>query len=86
LLGTPSDIKWPGVSMLKHWKPVFPSWDGVQLVDVLSQIGVEGIDLLAQMLKYPPWHRISCTDGKQLFCLFYFTLLRFCEMEVNEVW
>ncbi|KAF9383211.1 Cyclin-dependent kinase catalytic subunit [Podila verticillata] len=63
LLGTPSDIKWPGVSMLKHWKPVFPSWDGIQLGEVFPQIGVEGIDLLIQMLKYPPCHRISCTDA-----------------------
>lgn len=76
LLGTPSDIKWPGVSMLKHWKPVFPSWDGIQLGEVFPQIGVEGNDLLIQMLKYPPCHRISCTDGKWLlFVLLYLASL-----------
>ncbi|KAF9304001.1 Cyclin-dependent kinase 2 [Mortierella antarctica] len=63
MLGTPSDLKWPGVSLLKHWKSVFPSWDGVQLREAVPQMGDEGIDLLTQMLKYSPQHRISCTDA-----------------------
>ncbi|KAG0336218.1 Cyclin-dependent kinase 2 [Podila horticola] len=63
MLGTPSDLKWPGVTLLKHWKSVFPFWDDVKLHKVVPQIGAEGLDLLTQMLKYSPQHRISCTDA-----------------------
>ncbi|KAG0018461.1 Cyclin-dependent kinase 3 [Podila clonocystis] len=63
MLGTPSDLKWPGVTLLEHWKPAFPSWNGVQLREVVPKVGAEGIDLLTQMLQYSPQDRISCTDA-----------------------
>lgn len=81
MLGTPSDLKWPGVTLLKHWKSVFPSWDDVKLHKVVPQIGAEGLDLLTQMLKYSPQHRISCTDGNDYFLV---CLLCVCGSEAIE--
>ncbi|KAG0238278.1 Cyclin-dependent kinase catalytic subunit, partial [Mortierella sp. GBA43] len=59
LRGTPTEDTWPGVTSLKDWKPVFPSWHRQPLEKTLPTLCPEGIDLLDKMIEYDPARRIS---------------------------
>ncbi|KAF9355615.1 Cyclin-dependent kinase catalytic subunit [Mortierella sp. NVP85] len=63
LRGTPNEDIWPGVTLLKDWKPVFPVWHRQPLEKTLPTLCPEGIDLLDQMIEFDPARRISAKRG-----------------------
>ncbi|KAK0406770.1 hypothetical protein QR680_018793 [Steinernema hermaphroditum] len=61
VLGTPNEMMWPGISMLRDFKPSFPHWNGNKLNEVMNKyLNVQGLDLLQRMFIYYPVERISC--------------------------
>ncbi|KAG0347347.1 Cyclin-dependent kinase 3 [Podila humilis] len=63
VLGTPTEVTWPHVSILKHWKEEFPCWNNVKLEECVPRLGPLGIHLLSQMLTYTPSNRISAKNS-----------------------
>jgi len=59
ILGTPNDSIWPGVTELPEYKSTFPFWKAQPLKKYVPNLEDVGLDLLAQMLLYPPGKRIS---------------------------
>ena len=62
LLGTPSEVQWPGVTRLRDWHE-FPQWKPQDLAKVIPQLDEDGIDLMAKMLVYDPAKRIHATEA-----------------------
>lgn len=65
-LGTPDDSVWKGIDGLPDFKKTFPKWKrkGLEAIEGVQQaLGVDGVDLLEQMLKYAPCERMSCRRG-----------------------
>ncbi|XP_073154577.1 cell division control protein 2 homolog C [Henckelia pumila] len=58
LLGTPTEIQWPGVRSLRDWH-VYPQWEPQNLTRAVPSLGPDGVDLLSKMLTYDPAERIS---------------------------
>eukprot|EP00999_Lentomonas_sp_LEN2_P002888 NODE_752_length_1220_cov_100.943275_g712_i0.p1 GENE.NODE_752_length_1220_cov_100.943275_g712_i0~~NODE_752_length_1220_cov_100.943275_g712_i0.p1 ORF type:complete len:308 (-),score=77.00 NODE_752_length_1220_cov_100.943275_g712_i0:192-1115(-) len=65
LMGTPSEIDWPGVSKLKDYKAQFPQWKPQNLRVALPHLDAQGIDLLEKMLQCDPRRRISAAEAMQ---------------------
>jgi len=65
LLGTPTEMTWPGVSALPDYKPAFPQWKGTGISSHCTQLEREGIDLLSKMLMYEPHSRIIARTAMQ---------------------
>jgi len=63
ILGTPSEAQWPGVSQLPFYRENFPVWKGVDFLQYLPRLGVQGRDLLLKMLAYDPAKRISAREA-----------------------
>lgn len=63
LLGTPTEITWPGVSQLSEYKKDFPYYPQQELSQLLPMIDRHGIDLLQRFLMYQPNHRIPAKDA-----------------------
>lgn len=63
VLGTPTDSTFPGVSLLKDFKPSFPRWAGNGLNELVPGIDPVALDLLGQMLVYDKTKRISASDA-----------------------
>jgi len=64
--GTPTEELWPGVSLFKDFKPTFPQWRPVNLIEAVPAINTldaPGLDLLKRMLVYEPSKRISARDA-----------------------
>ena len=59
VLGTPNSEIWNGVEELPDYNPLFPVWKGFKLERCVPGIGDDGLDLLSQMLVYPPHLRLS---------------------------
>jgi len=59
IMGTPNETIWPGVSELKDYKTTFPMWKPQPLKKYVPNLDDLGLDLLMQMLVYPPGKRIS---------------------------
>ena len=66
ILGTPDEEDWPGVTSLPDYKSTFPQWSATPLRKTVSHMDHNGLDLLAQMLKYDPAQRISGESGPGL--------------------
>eukprot|EP01041_Mallomonas_annulata_P000282 gene282-508_t len=59
-LGTPDELKFPGISDLPDWKADFPIYDSpADLKHLAPALGDLGIDLLQKMLNYDPAQRIT---------------------------
>lgn len=61
-LGTPTETEWPGLAELPDFKPTFPQWrkrPWEEIRNTAAQLGLEGIQLLEQMLCYDPRRRDS---------------------------
>jgi len=65
LLGTPNEQTWPGVSQFADFKDTFPKWDRVPWRDMVPSLDQMGLDLLSQMLRYEPQHRITARAAVQ---------------------
>lgn len=67
-LGTPSEAQWPGLSDLPDYKASFPQWTRRPWDDIRNtstQVGVPGMKLLDDMLRYDPAMRISAKKSLQ---------------------
>lgn len=61
-LGTPTEEMWPGLSELRDFKPTFPKWPPRgwhNIRNTVIKVGLDGVDLLEQLLQYNPSHRMS---------------------------
>ncbi|KAE9417874.1 hypothetical protein Angca_002607, partial [Angiostrongylus cantonensis] len=61
ILGTPTPEMWPGVEKLQDYKRTFPRWSfNAQALTVATDPMTEdGVDLLKEMIRYPPESRIT---------------------------
>jgi serine/threonine protein kinase len=61
-LGTPTESVWPGIAELPDFKPTFPKWSPKgwsNIRNTFAQVGVMGVDLLEQLMRYDPRTRVS---------------------------
>ena len=65
LLGTPDTRSWPGLGELEHWNEDFPRFRAKSLAEAVPELGADGVDLLAQMLRYEPASRITAREALQ---------------------
>ncbi|KAI8074119.1 protein serine/threonine kinase [Gongronella butleri] len=63
ILGTPTEDTWPRVSQIPEYKPDFEMFAPIPLENLLTKLDATGIDLLKQLLAYPPDQRINATDA-----------------------
>ncbi|KAE8357384.1 kinase-like domain-containing protein [Aspergillus caelatus] len=63
VMGTPSEISWPGISKFPEYKPDFPVYATQDLRQVVSRIDHLGVDLLRRMLQLRPEMRISAASA-----------------------
>lgn len=47
ILGTPTEETWPGVSKLPEYRPDFPMYKPVPLVNLVPKLDGHGVDLLS---------------------------------------
>ena len=59
VLGTPSEVVFPGISELPGYKSDFPLYPARPLPEVVPGLDAAGYDLLSRMLKYDPAQRIT---------------------------
>ncbi|KAL3073672.1 hypothetical protein niasHT_039212 [Heterodera trifolii] len=59
LLGTPNSKNWPGVERLNDFRGNFPKWTRKSLKELFKSLSEDGVDLLDQMLIYPPMDRVT---------------------------
>jgi len=58
-MGTPTEENWPGVGTLPNFNSSFPKWNRISLQERVTQLDVNGLDLLEKMLSLDPSKRIS---------------------------
>ncbi|ORZ03566.1 protein serine/threonine kinase [Syncephalastrum racemosum] len=63
VLGTPTEESWPGVHQLPDYKRDFEMFARIPLQNLLPKMDSLGIDLLNQLLQYPPERRISANEA-----------------------
>ncbi|PIO62233.1 kinase domain protein [Teladorsagia circumcincta] len=65
ILGTPTPEIWAGVEKLQDYKRSFPRWtyNEKALVAATSPMTEDGVDLLKEMLRYPPESRITAKSA-----------------------
>ncbi|CAP33355.2 Protein CBR-CDK-2 [Caenorhabditis briggsae] len=70
IIGTPNTRNWPGVAEYPHFKTVFPQWSfNLNKLAELSCLTGHGLDILREILRYPPEHRLT---AKGALCHRYF--------------
>ncbi|KAL1610196.1 Cyclin-dependent kinase catalytic subunit [Paraconiothyrium brasiliense] len=70
VLGTPTEIDWPGVTSFPDYKSSFPKWSKQDIATTVTTLDDYGLDLLDALLVYDPAGRIS---AKQAVIHPYFT-------------
>lgn len=70
VLGTPTEIDWPGVTSFPDYKSSFPKWQKQDIATTVTTLDDYGLDLLDALLVYDPAGRIS---AKQAALHPYFT-------------
>lgn len=63
LLGTPTEVTWPGVSKLKDFQGSFPRWPAKGFGAAFDKLGPDGVDLLTKLLTYDPSQRITTAEA-----------------------
>ena len=63
LMGTPSELSWPGISQFPEYKPNFHVFATQDLRQILPQIDPLGLDLLSRMLQLRPELRTSAKEA-----------------------
>ena len=63
IMGTPSELTWPGISHFPEYKPSFPVYEKQDLRNIVPQIDPLGLDLLGRMLQMRPEMRIRATEA-----------------------
>ncbi|KAJ7058533.1 Pkinase-domain-containing protein [Mycena amicta] len=59
IMGTPTEMTWPGIAALPDYKPTFPQWKAQDLDALVKTLDEDGMDLLKSMLTYDMSKRIS---------------------------
>ncbi|XP_018573634.1 cyclin-dependent kinase 2-like [Anoplophora glabripennis] len=62
IFGTPTEETWEGVSQFPDYKPSFPTWQPVNLKDVINFHNQEEEDFLLNMLSYDPCKRRTAKE------------------------
>lgn len=70
VLGTPTEIDWPGVTSFPDYKSSFPKWNKQDIATTVTSLDDYGLDLLDALLVYDPAGRLS---AKQAVLHPYFT-------------
>ncbi|PWY73895.1 negative regulator of the PHO system [Aspergillus sclerotioniger CBS 115572] len=65
IMGTPTELSWPGVSQLPEYRNTVPPCSPQSLQSFIPSIDPLGVDLLGRMLQLPPEARISATEALQ---------------------
>ncbi|EAS28061.3 CMGC/CDK/CDK5 protein kinase [Coccidioides immitis RS] len=65
VMGTPTELTWPGVSQLPEYKSTFPVYAPQSLRRLVPRIDPIGADLLERMLQLRPDFRLSASDALQ---------------------
>jgi cyclin-dependent kinase len=63
LLGTPTELDWPGVTSFPDFKSSFPKWGRDLNANLIPGLDNFGQDLLENMLVYDPAGRISAKQA-----------------------
>lgn len=63
LMGTPSELSWPGISKMDNYRTDFKSFATQDLQLILPQIDEDGIDLLSHLLKLDPEYRMYADEA-----------------------
>ncbi|GAA83486.1 serine/threonine-protein kinase Pef1 [Aspergillus luchuensis IFO 4308] len=63
IMGTPTELTWPGVSQLPEYRNDFPSRSPQSLQQIIPSLDPVGVDLLERMLQLRPEARISATEA-----------------------
>ncbi|PWY86856.1 serine/threonine-protein kinase pef1 [Aspergillus heteromorphus CBS 117.55] len=70
VLGTPTELTWPGVSQLPQYRTNFPLYTPQNLQHIMPSLDPLGADLLGCMLQLNPELRISAADALQHSCCY----------------
>ncbi|KAH9258469.1 hypothetical protein BASA81_003518 [Batrachochytrium salamandrivorans] len=62
-LGTPNEETWEGISRFADYQQVFPKWHRKPLNLVLTRMSPNGIQLMEEMLAYPPHKRLTARQA-----------------------
>ncbi|CAG9764341.1 unnamed protein product [Ceutorhynchus assimilis] len=62
IMGTPTEEKWRGVTLLQDYKPAFPKWQAQNLQDIIRFHCEEEEQLLEYMLTYDPAKRKTAKE------------------------
>lgn len=74
LLGTPTELTWPGLADLAHWQPVFPQWPPTRLEIIQdarddlahgTAVGDSFMDLLRGLLCINPAERLPARKASR---------------------
>lgn len=68
ILGTPTEVEWPGVTSFPDFKASFPKWerkpeDELVSADGVKVLGEDGLSLLEALLVFDPAGRISARQA-----------------------
>lgn len=63
MYGTPNESIWPGISKLPNYRNKFPQFKGKGLETYCNMLDDKGLDLLARMIVYDPFKRISAKQA-----------------------
>jgi serine/threonine protein kinase len=65
VLGTPSELSWPGVTRMPDWKRSVANYKAKASADIVPGLCAAGQDLFMKMLTYDPSKRISGKEALQ---------------------
>lgn len=65
ILGTPSELVWPGVTRMPDWKRSVANYRAKSPSDIVPGLCAAGQDLFMKMLTYDPSKRISGKEALQ---------------------
>ena len=63
MFGTPNESTWPGVTKLPNYRVKFPQFKGKGITSYCNLLDDDGLDLLARMIVYDPYKRISAKQA-----------------------
>jgi serine/threonine protein kinase len=63
LLGTPTELTWPGIKDLPEYKPNYPIYPPQDFLSIAPKLQSDGVDLVLRMLVYNPDRRTSAVEA-----------------------
>ncbi len=62
-MGTPDESVWPDIINQPYYKENFPKHSPIKLEDLITNLDIDGLDLLEKMLNYDPNQRITAKEA-----------------------